>query len=65
MTSFTDYGPLLYANLGFDTVRQLIIQAGWISVSPFGNLINALVVDRVGRVKMLCKRSSPGGDLSC
>lgn len=48
---------MLYARLGFDTVRQLIIQAGWISVSPFGNWINALVVDRVGRVKML---SMPG-----
>ncbi|KAH0840760.1 hypothetical protein AYO21_00590 [Fonsecaea monophora] len=48
-----NYGPMLYANLGFDTVRQLIIQAGWISVSPFGNGLNALIVDRVGRVKML------------
>ncbi|KIX09803.1 uncharacterized protein Z518_00884 [Rhinocladiella mackenziei CBS 650.93] len=48
-----NYGPLLYANLGFDTVRQLIIQAGWISVSPFGNWLNALTMDRVGRVKML------------
>ncbi|KIX99383.1 uncharacterized protein Z520_04959 [Fonsecaea multimorphosa CBS 102226] len=48
-----NYGPMLYKNLGFDTVQQLIIQAGWISVSPFGNAINALFVDKVGRVKML------------
>lgn len=46
---------MLYANLGFNTVRQLIIQAGWISVSPVGNFINAMVVDKVGRVKMLRK----------
>jgi hypothetical protein len=50
-----DYGPLLYKNLGFDTVRQLIIQAGWISFSPIGNGLNALIVDKVGRVKMLGK----------
>jgi hypothetical protein len=49
-----DYGPLLYANLGFDTVRQLIIQAGWISFSPIGNAVNALIVDKVGRIKLLC-----------
>ncbi|KAK5550757.1 hypothetical protein LTR46_011247 [Exophiala xenobiotica] len=48
-----NYGPILYAGLGFDTVKQLLIQAGWISVCPGGNLINAFIVDRFGRVNLL------------
>lgn len=49
----TDYGPLLYKRLGYDTQMQLLIQSGWISVCPLGNLFNALVVDRIGRTKLL------------
>lgn len=52
-TRSIDYGPSLYASLGFDTVQQLLIQCGWITVCPFGNWINAIVVDRVGRTRML------------
>ncbi|KAF5575469.1 major facilitator superfamily transporter [Fusarium pseudocircinatum] len=48
-----NYGPLLYASLRFSTVQQLLIQCGWISVAPFGNFINAYLVDHIGRVKML------------
>ncbi|KAF4339349.1 major facilitator superfamily transporter [Fusarium beomiforme] len=48
-----NYGPLLYKSLGFNTVQQLLIQCGWISVAPFGNFINAYLVDHMGRVKML------------
>ncbi len=48
-----NYGPSLYSSLGFNTVQQLLIQSGWISVCPFGNLLNSLVVDRVGRCRML------------
>jgi len=44
---------LLYSRLGFDTVQQLLIQGGWITVCPIGNLINALAVDRFGRTRML------------
>lgn len=55
LTATTDYGPSLYKSLGFGTVQQLLIQAGWITVCPFGNLINAFLVDRVGRVNMICK----------
>lgn len=49
----SDYGPLLYKSLGFNAVQQLLIQCGWISVAPFGNFINAYLVDHMGRVKML------------
>ncbi|KAJ9256499.1 hypothetical protein DTO207G8_2502 [Paecilomyces variotii] len=48
-----NYGPLLYGNLGFDNVLQIVMQAAWITVGAFGNAINALLVDRIGRVRML------------
>jgi sugar porter (SP) family MFS transporter len=48
-----NYGPSLYASLGFDTVQQLLIQGGWITVCPVGNLINSLLVDKIGRTRML------------
>jgi len=55
LTLGTDFDPLLYGNLGFNTVQQLGIQCGWVSTAPFGNLINAMIVDRVGRVRLLCE----------
>jgi MFS family permease len=51
--SFLDYGPTLYKSLGFTTVSQLLIQSGWVSVCPFGNAINSVLVDRVGRTRLL------------
>ncbi|KAK3112211.1 hypothetical protein LTR53_011749 [Teratosphaeriaceae sp. CCFEE 6253] len=48
-----NYGPSLYSALGFGTVQQLLIQSGWISVCPFGNWVNALVVDKIGRTRLL------------
>ena len=54
-----DYGPFLYKKLGFSVVNQLLIQCGWISVCLFGNIFNAIVVDKVGRVRMLRKWFCP------
>ncbi|KAI1833197.1 hypothetical protein DTO006G1_5264 [Penicillium roqueforti] len=48
-----NYGPSLYKSLGFKTNSQLLIQVGWITISPFGNLINSLLADRVGRTRLL------------
>ena len=48
-----NYGPSLYKSLGYGTVQQLVLQGAWISVCPFGNVLNSLVVDKVGRVKLL------------
>jgi len=48
-----NFGPFLYKKLGFTVVKQLLIQCGWISVCLLGNIFNAIVVDRVGRVRML------------
>lgn len=51
--SILDYGPSLYKALGFDSVSQLVIQGAWITVCPIGNFINSLIVDRVGRTRLL------------
>jgi hypothetical protein len=48
-----DYGPSLYASMNFDSKRQLLITAGWISVGVIANYGNALLLDRVGRVRLL------------
>lgn len=55
---------MLYGRLGFDTVQQLLMQCGWITVGAVGNGINALVVDRLGRVKMFSRYNSSRED-SC
>lgn len=47
-----DYGPFLYRKLGFSVVNQLLIQCAWITVA-LANAINALLIDRLGRVRML------------
>ncbi|RSL85625.1 hypothetical protein CEP51_003218 [Fusarium floridanum] len=52
-----NYGPMLYSNLGFNSVQQLLIQSGWITVCPFANFVNSLIVDRFGRVRLLSKRT--------
>ena len=48
-----NYGPELYSSLGENTVTQLILQGAWISVCPFGNLLNSLIVDKTGRIKLM------------
>ena len=48
-----NYGPTIYAALGFDTEYQLIFQCGWISVGILGNIIGALVMDWTGRRPLL------------
>lgn len=44
-----DYGPALYQSMGFDTKKQLLISAGWITLGIPANFLNALLLDRVGR----------------
>jgi MFS family permease len=53
-----DYASIIYSSLGFSPINQLLIQSGYITVCPFGNAINALVVDKVGRTRMLSKSSA-------
>lgn len=53
----SDYGPLLYSKLGYSTKDQLLLQAGWISYGPIGNLINALLLDKLGRKTIMGMRA--------
>ncbi|KZO89794.1 general substrate transporter [Calocera viscosa TUFC12733] len=55
-----NYGPLLYAALGFSSEQSLLIAAGWITLSVALSIIAASVVDRVGRVPLLV-----GGSVGC
>jgi MFS family permease len=48
-----NYGPTIYASLGFDTEYQLIFQCGWISVGIVFNLVGALIMDKTGRRPLL------------
>jgi len=45
--------PLLFAALGFDSVLQLGLSIIWFVVGAMGASVNALIVDQVGRVKLL------------
>jgi hypothetical protein len=35
-----DYAPLLYRSLGYDANKQLLMAGAWITMCPFGNLLN-------------------------
>ncbi|KAI1625143.1 general substrate transporter [Exophiala viscosa] len=48
-----NYATVIYSSMGFGAKDQLILACGWISVSIFGNLGGALVVDRLGRKPLM------------
>ncbi|RVX73980.1 hypothetical protein B0A52_02870 [Exophiala mesophila] len=48
-----NYGPTIYAALGFDTRSQLIFQPGWVTSGIIGNLIGAVCLDWIGRKPLL------------
>jgi sugar porter (SP) family MFS transporter len=48
-----NYGPIIYASLGFDTDKQLIYQGGWIIVGFAGGLFSLVLVDLVSRPHLL------------
>jgi len=45
--------PILFGALGFDNVLQLGLSIVWVTLGAMGASVNALIVDRVGRVKLL------------
>ncbi|KAK7202704.1 general substrate transporter [Myxozyma melibiosi] len=45
--------PILFAGLGFNNVLQLGLSVAWVAVAGLGSTTNALIVDRVNRVKLL------------
>lgn len=50
---WNNFGPTVYADLGYDTEYQLIFQAGWISVGIVFNAVGALLMDWTGRRPLL------------
>ncbi|KAF2807405.1 general substrate transporter [Mytilinidion resinicola] len=45
--------PILFGALGFDATLQLGLSIVWTTVALIGGTVNALIVDHVGRVKLL------------
>lgn len=56
----TNYAPILYGKLGYDANKQLLMAGAWITMCPFGNLLNAFLLDKVGRRLLLS-----GGLMGC
>lgn len=48
-----NYGPSLYAGLGYSTTNTLLIQSCWITTIVFGNIVNAAALDKFGRRQLL------------
>lgn len=48
-----NYGPSLYAKLGYNTEQQLLLLCGWLCVALVGGIVSVFVVDRVSRPKMI------------
>lgn len=49
LTDCIDYQPSLYASLGYGTEKQLLLSAAWQTITPFGNIVNAYFLDKIGR----------------
>jgi sugar porter (SP) family MFS transporter len=49
----TNYGPTIYASLGFDTNKQLLYQIGWCVVALGTGFMSFLLIDRFPRNKLL------------
>lgn len=49
LTKSSDYGPLLYAGLGYDAPTQLKYDALWMTIQWFANIVAPFVVDRFPR----------------
>jgi len=54
-----NYGPTLYAQLGFTTVKQLLYPAAWLTFALGLNAMAMLVVDRFSRPKFIACKSTP------
>ncbi|KZO91455.1 general substrate transporter [Calocera viscosa TUFC12733] len=51
--AITNFGPTLYAGLGYGPADQLLFSAGWITIAPIESLIMMFIVDRFGRKIMI------------
>jgi MFS family permease len=50
---FTDYGPTIYGNLGYNTEKQLLYQCGWQTVCWAGGVLAIFFVDLFRRPTLL------------
>lgn len=48
----TFYGSTIYGNLGFGPAQQLYLTGGYLLIGVIGNVINAFLLDVVGRKKL-------------
>ncbi|KAK3079833.1 hypothetical protein LTS18_003788, partial [Coniosporium uncinatum] len=48
-----NYGPILYAGLGYGPEKQLIYQAGWMTLGLGAGVLGMLWVDRLPRPKLI------------
>ncbi|CAK7234124.1 hypothetical protein SCUCBS95973_008828 [Sporothrix curviconia] len=48
-----NYSVLLYQGLGFDNMMSLMLSALYVTVACAGNYVCSLLIDRVGRVRLL------------
>lgn len=46
---------VLVSRLGFSATDSLLLSTGWITLACVGNFTNAMFLDRLGRVRSLCK----------
>jgi hypothetical protein len=54
-----NYGIILYTALGYVAPTTLAFTAGWVTVGVGGNALSALIVDRVGRVRLMSEYLFP------
>lgn len=55
-----NYGPTLYASLGYGTAQQLVLLGGWLTLAFGMGCVSLFVVDRFSRPKLM-----GGGILGC
>lgn len=48
-----DYSVLLYQGLGFKKSIPLVLAAAYVTVAAIGNYLSSLLMDRIGRVRLL------------
>lgn len=50
-----NYSLILYEGLGLSNTMSLLLAAVYVTIATCGNYVNSLLIDRVGRVKLLRK----------
>lgn len=48
----TNYGPIFYNLLGYDTAQQILFQMGWLGTGTIGASIAPFIIDRFPRPKL-------------